>query len=406
MNGKLIRFMDSYLGIPIILLISIFLPCLRKKTSRPADVPPEKILLIKFWGIGNLFMLLPAIHALRATFPDSAVDFLTLAHNRDALTMTGVVDNVITINISTLRIFLKTCLRVAAQLRHKHYDMIIDFEQFARFSALLTHQIGAAYSIGFETRGQHRHRLYADSVSYDNNIHMTRSFYALVERSGVSHPFSPRIAFSNKEMLKTKGSGILNKHGILPSSQVAVIHIGSSDNFKERRWPPAHYAALADLLTDRFGMCIIMTELRDEILLIAEAKLHMKYAGQVIDLSGQLSFTDYYALITVADLVISADTATVHIASAVNTPVVGLYGPNTPKLYGPWGTGGLALYAGFDCSPCITNFNDKISTCRHPDGRGACMNAISVEMVFKSIEDHYFLPEAPWLLNKLKGSTA
>ncbi|MEW6713865.1 MAG: glycosyltransferase family 9 protein [Nitrospirota bacterium] len=406
MNGKLIRFIDSYIGIPMIFLISIVLPARKKRTFRPADVPPKKILLIKFWGIGNLFMLLPAIQALRAAFPDSSVDFLTLAHNRDALTMTGAVDNAVTVDIRTLRTFLKTWFSVFFKLRRERYDMIIDFEQFARFSALLTHQIGATRTIGFTTRGQHRHRLYTDPVAYDNDIHMTRSFYALAEKSGITQTFTSSVTLHAREMLRSKGNGILKKHGIMPSSPAVVMHIGSSDNFKERRWPPAYYAELADLLTDRFGMHIIMTGLPDEISLIAEAKQHMKHSGRIIDLSGQLSFADYYALITVADLVISADTATVHIASAVNTPVVGLYGPNTPKLYGPWGKGGLALYAGFDCSPCITNFNDKISICRHPDGRGACMNAISVETAFKSIEKYYFLPDAPWLLNNLKASIA
>ena len=103
------------------------------------------------------------------------------------------------------------------------------------------------------------------------------------------------------------------------------------------------------------------------------------------------------------DLVISADTAAVHLASALDIPVVGLYGPNTPALYGPWGSKGIAVYQQFDCSPCITNFNAKLHTCRHPAGRGACMRAIEVADVLTAIQQHYFSPTAPCRLKKLGG---
>jgi heptosyltransferase-3 len=94
----------------------------------------------------------------------------------------------------------------------------------------------------------------------------------------------------------------------------------------------------------------------------------------------------------------------VHLASALNTPVVGLYGPNTPQLYGPWGENGLALYANLDCSPCITNFNSKLNTCRHPRGGGACMRELSAEMVFSAIERTYLIPSAPHRLARLVGA--
>lgn len=403
MNWKLIRIIDTFLGIPIIRLLMLLSPPQKGSWRQKTNLMPKRILLIKFWGIGNLFMLLPAIHALRATLPNSDVDFLTLESNRDALAMTGAVNDIATIDTRTPYVFLKTWRRVTAQLRLRRYDLIIDFEQFARFSALLTHQIKSSRSIGFATSGQHRHRLYTDSVPYDNDIHITRSFYALVEKAGVTLPFSPSITLPAVEKLKTKGSRILANLNIAASFPVAVMHIGTSDNFRERRWPPHSYAALAELLSEQYGMRVILTGLPDEAFLIAETMQYLTSAEKIIDLGGRLSFEDYFALITAADLVISADTAAVHMASAVNTPVVGLYGPNSPDLYGPWGKSGLALYAGFSCSPCITNFNSKINTCRHPDGRGACMKALTVEETFAEIERTFCTPQAPHRLAKLAG---
>lgn len=407
MNWKLVRIIDSLLGIPLIRLISLFLSVGNRRPGQTASVSPKKLLLIKFWGIGNIFMLLPSIRALRETFPEASIDFLTLESNREALSSLGVVDNITTIDTGSIYNFFSTWRAAAGTLAAVRYDLAIDFEQFARFAALVAFQSGAHRTIGFKTYGQHRHHLFTDPVPYNDSAHIVRSFYALTEQAGVQEPFTPFSTLPSVKVLKTRGRSILSNHGIPSSSPLVILHVGTSRNFRERRWPPQRYAELAELLADRYGFRIILTGLPEEAHLTRRTLLQMKSAGMMAyDLGGQLSFSDYFALITVADLVISADTSAIHMASAVNTPVVGLYGPNTPRLYGPWGENGLSLYADFACSPCITNYNAKDNICRHADGRGACMKALSVDAAFKAIEEHYLLREAPWRLNKLKEPAA
>jgi len=403
MNWKFVRIIDFLLGIPLIRLISIFISFRNKRGDRPVTVPPQKILLVKFWGIGNIFMLLPSIRALRSAFPEASIDFLTLEFNREALSTLGVVDHITAIDTGSIFRFLLTWRAAAVTLAAQHYDLAIDFEQFARFAALISFQSGADRTIGFSTSGQHRHHLLTDPVHYDDTIHITRSFYTLTEQAGVQAPFNRFNVSSAPESLNTEGRHVLERHSIPSSPPLAVLHTGTSKNFQERRWPPRRYAELAELLTERYGFLIILTGLQEEAHLTYETRQHIRSINMTYDLGGQLSFADYYALIAVADLVISADTSAIHMASAVNTPVVGLYGPNTPRLYGPWGENGLPLYAGFECSPCITNYNAKDTICRHPDGRGACMQALSVEMVFKALEETYLLPNAPWLLKRMEG---
>lgn len=406
MNWKLIRIIDACIGIPLIWCFRSLALFRHREPFSLNNSTAGQILLIKFWGIGNLFMLLPTIQAIRSTWPGATIDFLTLENNREALAMTGAVDDIVTLDTRSPGLFLRTWRLATTLLRYNHYDLIVDFEQFARFSALLTHQIGAGQTIGFETRGQHRHHLYTRAIDYDNDIHITRSFYALAMGAGVATLFSPEVQLSPLKMLRDTGRRFLVKLGIPPEEPVVVMHIGTSDNFLERRWPPERYAALADLLTGQYGIRVILTGLPEEAFLTRETWQRLKKPERVIDLGGQMPFTDYFALITVSDLVISADTAAVHLASAVNTPVIGLYGPNSPHLYGPWGRNGLALFAGYDCSPCITNFNAKINTCRHPDGRGACMLALTVEDTFAAIEGAYCATQAPFRLTKLGGSDA
>jgi ADP-heptose:LPS heptosyltransferase len=83
---------------------------------------------------------------------------------------------------------------------------------------------------------------------------------------------------------------------------------------------------------------------------------------------------------------ISSDTAPVHIASAMGAPVVGLYGPNTPFLYGPSGDNNLVFYHQIPCSPCLTNTNRKLSKCSF----ARCMDGITVGEVAAGIEMKYF----------------
>jgi ADP-heptose:LPS heptosyltransferase len=87
-----------------------------------------------------------------------------------------------------------------------------------------------------------------------------------------------------------------------------------------------------------------------------------------------------------AAFVVSNDTATVHIASAMGTPVVGLYGPNTPFLYGPLGDNDLVFYSELPCSPCLCNITSKLSDCR----KAVCMESITVDAVFDGIRARFF----------------
>jgi ADP-heptose:LPS heptosyltransferase len=89
------------------------------------------------------------------------------------------------------------------------------------------------------------------------------------------------------------------------------------------------------------------------------------------------------ALLDRAEIVISNDTGPVHIASSLGKPVLGLYGPNTPALYGPLSPGSRSFYKDLPCSPCITNLNYKTSFCRLP----VCIQNITVDEVARAAAD-------------------
>ena len=154
-----------------------------------------------------------------------------------------------------------------------------------------------------------------------------------------------------------------------------VIHPGSGDNFPGRRWPTRRFGLVARALVDAFDAEVIVTGTGEEQDLAREVSEASE--RPLDDRSGRMDLRELIDVLAGADILISNDTGPVHIASALGVPVLGLYGPNTPLLYGPLSPGSRAFYDAPVCSPCITNFNYKTSRCLNP----VCIRAIGVDEV-------------------------
>ncbi|MFH0738255.1 MAG: hypothetical protein V2A59_00115 [Candidatus Omnitrophota bacterium] len=186
MNYKTIRQVDIYLGIPLAYLVFSLKSILEERIGIDTQDNYKNILLIKFCGLGNVAMLLPTAKVLKSRYPGARIDFLTLTSNNEISLAAGVFDSIYTIDTTNSYVFSRTAFKNLFTLKKNKYDLVIDFEQFARFSALFCALIGKKARIGFDTRAQHRQFLYTDTVKYNNNIHITKSFYQLVELVGVN----------------------------------------------------------------------------------------------------------------------------------------------------------------------------------------------------------------------------
>src|SRR5438132_558753 len=105
-----------------------------------------------------------------------------------------------------------------------------------------------------------------------------------------------------------------------------------------------------------------------------------------LDSCDRLAVGELAALLAEASLVLTGDTSVKHLAGAVGTPVVALLGPTPPALYGPSGPRDLVFYKDLYCSPCLSNYNFKMSTCTDP----VCMRSIGTDEVLAAIEARYF----------------
>ncbi len=365
------KYLDRYLGIPLchgLAAVDHFAHLFRRDDG---DIPVRRILAIKLWGVGNIVMILPLLEAVKEKFPDAELHFLTLGGNADLLEGVTAVDRVHTLPerpaVRSMVALLTTWLRL-----RRRFDVVLDFEQFARTSALLGYLIGAPQRVGLATPGQGRGILYNARIPYRDDRHMSETFADVARAIGVRVPDAPPVLAVDPRGL-AEAEALLSE---LPDQRPRVVlHVGSGDNFPGRRWPGERFAALADRLVRERGAQVLFTGTERERPLIDACRQQMSQAS--VEVVGRLSLRGLVGLLSVTDLLVSNDTGPVHLASAVRCPVVALYGPNTPVLYGPRGGPQRVLYRGLPCSPCLTNLNSKTSTCRLPE----CMRAIDEESV-------------------------
>lgn len=384
MKMSLIRYLDRYVGAFILFVLFLVLKPFSFSPKKSDEI--KKILCLKFWGIGNIFMILPSIKELRFKYPKAKIVFISLHQNKQILEILPFIDYFLLLNIDSFFSFLKDSARVLYILKKENFDVSLDFEQFARISVIITALAGIKRRIGFNTKGQYRSLMLTEKVTYLNDKHMADIFYDIITPLGISALQDVSlIRIEPHDSSKKRVNQLLTDAGYKEGGLLIGMHPGSSANFKVRRWPPSFFAHVGRYLADKKDAFIFLSGTADESDLCEYIEKAMG-RKEVINVSGKISVQELMVLASYSTLFFSNDTATVHLAASMGSRVVGFYGPNTPFLYGPKGEGHFVFYLGMPCSPCITNFNDKNSKCISP----LCITSITPDQVVEELEENFF----------------
>ena len=370
------------------LVCALLQPLRWSRARAPQDVEPERVLLIKFWGIGSLQLLTPAVGGLRARHPRASIVLLTLSENEAFARGLGLFDQVATLDVRAgrgLRGWARTFARILAlalALRRTRFDRVYDFEFFTRFSSLIALATGARDLRGFAAPHVWRGGFHTTTVPFNRYWHVARNFRALAGGEDASdvlpddlRPY--RVEPSDRERVRAKLDAAR-----LPSGRPYVVLNPNAGRLSlERRWPAPAFAELARALGEEDDTPVVLVGGKGEAEYVGgiARAVGPLAPGLVVDLSGALSIGELAALLEGAGAVVTNDSGPMHLAAALGAPTVGLFGPETPVMYGPIGPRARALWKPPACSPCINVHDNKVATCIH--GFAQCLTGISVDEV-------------------------
>ena len=294
---------------------------------------PSRVLIVRLGALGDVVHAIPVAAALRRAFPQARIDWLVSAKHREILDLVPVIDRRLVINDRGGASGGVSLVAAIGELRRARYDVAIDLQGLIK-SALLARASGAPRVLGFASR-------YARERA-------ARIFYTEAHDPGRGGIYDPRETRHVVEI----NLGLLTLVGIPaarpefpiddPPSEAArivreriggryaILNPGAA--WPNKRWPAERLAVVALHLRARHGLpSVVLWGPGEEALATAVVAAAQ---GAAIE-SPPTTIADLTALARGAALMVSGDTGPTHIASALGTPIVGLYGPTRPARNGP-----------------------------------------------------------------------
>jgi lipopolysaccharide heptosyltransferase II len=372
MNSKIegLKILEAILGRPASFLARVFIKPRTGDSGRTQSFSLTtesqkklKVLVIRPGGIGDAALMYPLLSALRGYFNNSEIDILAEKRNSGIFVGCPYVNEVFVYDSGPFFTLYKTLKR--------NYDIVIDSEQWHRLSAVVAYLTRAPIRVGFATNN--RSDLFSHPVPYSHDQYEVFSFLNLASTiTGDNFEFkniSPFIPIDRKVISKFSPEikELKNRCGV-----IAGIFAGAT--IPERKWGIAKFVELTEgLINEGFGIVIIGGEQDVDY----SNKLEkIGNGGVTINYSGKTSLIETAAIISQLDLFVSSDTGLMHIAYAVGTPTVSLFGAGIQKKWAPIGNNNIALNKHLPCSPC-TRFG-YTPKCPY---QVRCLSEISVEEV-------------------------
>jgi heptosyltransferase-1 len=336
----------------------------RSLEKSSASPPHHRFLLVRLSSLGDVVHALPAASALRDAFPEARIDWVIDARWQRMLEGNPDVNEVIAFNRKQAGA-LSSLIR---KLRAAQYTCAIDFQGLYK-SALLALASGAPRRIGFQ-RSYAREGLVA--MLYTDRLnplgpHKVDHNRTLVERAGAKLGPSrfPLAICSEDDDLVTRE---LDSHGV---KDFYVLNPGGG--WLSKCWPAERYGELHRKLAERHRWQAVVTVGPGEENL-ARDLIHA--AGDSAPIAIPLTLGPLMALLRRAKLMVSADTGPLHIASALGTPVVGLFGPTDPARNGPFSPNDIS----------VRNPRHSITTYARGASYSPAMLSITVDQVVDAVE--------------------
>jgi heptosyltransferase I len=358
------------------------------------------ILIVKLSAIGDVIHTLPSLTALRHCCPDAEITWVVEEAAADLLADHPDLNRVI---VSGRKRWFKELRRgkIAAplhemlsffkELRGHPYDLVIDFHGLLK-SAVIVLMSGGRRKLGYDSLQELSGLFYSEKIPEEKQKHAVDRYldfvrYVVGEPQAVCLAATPEFKIAIGESQKRRVAALLDEQAAILKTEQNGGGDGSAGWSEERRfvaispvafwetklWEDEKFAGLCDRIREELGIGVVLTG--------GEAGPLERIRGQMrtkaVNLGGRTTLRELAGLYKQAALLVTTDSGPMHLAAAVGTPVVALFGPTDPARTGPWGTGHRIIRRGLSCSPCLRK------RCETP----RCMTEISVGEVFTAVKE-------------------
>lgn len=328
------------------------------------------ILVIKLRHIGDVLLATPVLRALREAYPVARLTVLVnrgtetvLAHNPDVTEVFCVEKGPLTNQV-----------KFAHRLRQRAFDCVIDLTDGDR-SAIISVATKAPMRVGFNAEHRWRGLLYS-TVAKPRPTDQHRIEYDLCALRNLGldpKPGTPvlHVSQAEEQAVETwlEAAGLTGSRDAPP-----LLLLQPGARYALKVWPHARFVELADRLAERFACRILLGGDQREREIAEQIARKARCSPKVV--AGKFSLLQYASLVRRCALFIGNDGGAMHIAAAMGTPVVALFGPTYPRRWGPRGGPAHVIYKGLDCRACYH------PTCLRGDD--SCMQQITVDEVFEA----------------------
>lgn len=331
----------------------------------------KNILIVNVNWVGDVLFSTPFIRAVRQAYPKSFI--ACLVHPRCQSMMEGNpgIDEIIVYDEEGLHKGIFGKARLIGYLKSKHFDKaFILHRSFTK--TLITYLAAIKERIGYSTKS--RGFLLTKPIREpEGDIHKVDYFLNIAKSAGIAAT-DKSYEYYIKEPDRLLIRDFLASNGIADNDRLVVICPGG--NWDPKRWPWRKFAQISDLLIEDFNARVVIAGAEKDVALAEEIKKAMRNVPVIA--CGKTTLKELGAILERAELVIANDTGPMHMAVAMKTRVIALFGPTSPAITGPYGQGNYRVISRHeDCAiPCYD------TSCKV----NRCMDAIKVEDVIREVE--------------------
>ena len=323
----------------------------------------KNILFITLSNLGDVVLTLPVLDLLKFNFPESKISVMTDERSKDIFKLDVRINKLIIYDkFSPLR----EKIRLAISLKKDKYDLIVDLKNTA---------FGLILSPKYRT---------PITDSFYKDIHAKEKHLQKLRKIPLKNYSVPRTSLNIRWEDRMYINGLLNLEGVTLEDKIVVVSPGARTHIK--RWEKEGFSRVSDKLIEEMRLKVIFVGDEKDSEIIEEIIKGMH--NRPINLCGKTSVGQLCALLKRSQVLISNDSAVMHIGSYLNIPIIALFGPTDKNRYRPWSDKNIVIQKELFCAPCSKaecrfSFLPKADQPR----AGECMKLIEPEEVFKATKE-------------------